>query len=86
MAGYGVFRFLVEFVRDSESMIAGWFSMGQLLSLPMWGIAGFLFWYALTHAPAITPRVPAPAPAGTGLELSATSTHDRCGSRDDSAR
>jgi phosphatidylglycerol---prolipoprotein diacylglyceryl transferase len=62
-AGYGVFRFLVEFVRDSESMIAGWFSMGQLLSLPMWGIAGFLFWYALTHAPAITPRVPAPAPA-----------------------
>jgi phosphatidylglycerol:prolipoprotein diacylglycerol transferase len=47
-AGYGVFRFLVEFVRDSESVIVAWFSMGQLLSLPMWAAAAFLFWWALT--------------------------------------
>jgi phosphatidylglycerol---prolipoprotein diacylglyceryl transferase len=51
LAGYGVFRFAVEFFRDSESKIAGWFSMGQLLSLPMWAAAAFLFWYALTRPP-----------------------------------
>jgi phosphatidylglycerol:prolipoprotein diacylglycerol transferase len=39
LAGYGLFRFLVELVRDSESVIAGWFSMGQALSLPMLAIA-----------------------------------------------
>ena len=39
---YGVFRFAVEFFRDSESMIYGWFSMGQLLSLPMWAAAAVL--------------------------------------------
>ena len=46
LLGYGIFRFAVEFVRDSESMIYGWFSMGQLLSLPMWAAAAFFFWYA----------------------------------------
>jgi phosphatidylglycerol:prolipoprotein diacylglycerol transferase len=46
LLGYGIFRFAVEFVRDSESMIYGWFSMGQLLSLPMWAGAAFLLWYA----------------------------------------
>lgn len=43
---YGLFRFVVEFFRDSESKIAGWFSMGQALSLPMWAAAAFFFWYA----------------------------------------
>ncbi len=46
-AGYGAARFFVEFFRDSESMIYGWFSMGMALSIPMWIIAGFFFWYAL---------------------------------------
>ena len=51
LLGYGVFRFAVEFFRDSESMIYGWFSMGQLLSLPMWAAAAFFLWYA-TQRPA----------------------------------
>ncbi len=53
--GYGAARFFVEFFRDSESMIAGssWFSMGMLLSLPMWAAAAFFFWLAL--------KKPAPA-------------------------
>ncbi len=45
--GYGLARFSVEFFRDSESMIYGWFSMGMLLSLPMWAAAAFFFWVAL---------------------------------------
>ena len=49
LLGYGIFRFAVEFVRDSESMIYGWFSMGQLLSLPMWAAAAYFFWYAAQH-------------------------------------
>ena len=47
LTGYGAFRFIGEFFRDSESKIAGWFSMGQALSLPMWAAAAFFFWYAL---------------------------------------
>ena len=39
LAGYGVFRFLVEFVRSPDAHIGylawGWLTMGQLLSLPM---------------------------------------------------
>lgn len=46
LLGYGLFRFAVEFFRDSESMIYGWFSMGQLLSLPMWAAAAYFLWYA----------------------------------------
>jgi phosphatidylglycerol:prolipoprotein diacylglycerol transferase len=47
LLGYGIFRFAVEFFRDSESMIYGWFSMGQLLSLPMWAAAALFLWYAM---------------------------------------
>jgi phosphatidylglycerol:prolipoprotein diacylglycerol transferase len=47
LIGYGLCRFTAEFFRDSESKIAGWFSMGQALSLPMWAAAAFFFWYAL---------------------------------------
>lgn len=47
LTGYGICRFAAEFFRDSESKIAGWFSMGQALSLPMWAAAAFFFWYAL---------------------------------------
>jgi phosphatidylglycerol:prolipoprotein diacylglycerol transferase len=48
LLGYGLFRFIAEFFRDSESKIYGWFSMGQLLSLPMWAAAAFFLWYALS--------------------------------------
>jgi phosphatidylglycerol:prolipoprotein diacylglycerol transferase len=50
LTGYGAFRFIGEFFRDSESKIAGWFSMGQALSLPMWAAAAFFFWYAFSRA------------------------------------
>lgn len=56
LAGYGLFRFLAEFVRDSESMIFAWFSMGHALSLPMWAVAAFFFWYALRNPPAKTAK------------------------------
>ncbi len=39
LAGYGLFRFLLEFLRQPDAQIGylafGWFTMGQLLSLPM---------------------------------------------------
>ena len=41
LAGYGVFRFLVEFLRLPDEHIGylafNWFTMGQLLTLPMIG-------------------------------------------------
>jgi len=46
--GYGVFRFLVEFVREPDAQLGflwGGATMGQLLSLPMvlFGVAGLLW-------------------------------------------
>ena len=39
LLGYGVFRFLVEFVREPDAQLGylafGWVTMGQVLSLPM---------------------------------------------------
>jgi len=39
LIGYGVFRFVVEFVREPDAQLGylafGWLTMGQLLSLPM---------------------------------------------------
>jgi phosphatidylglycerol:prolipoprotein diacylglycerol transferase len=39
LIGYGVFRFMVEFVREPDQHIGylafDWFTMGQLLTLPM---------------------------------------------------
>jgi phosphatidylglycerol:prolipoprotein diacylglycerol transferase len=39
LLGYGVFRFLVEFVREPDAHIGylalGWLTMGHVLSLPM---------------------------------------------------
>jgi phosphatidylglycerol:prolipoprotein diacylglycerol transferase len=45
---YGLFRFLVEFVRQPDAHIGflfQFFSMGQLLSLPMFLVGSFMFWY-----------------------------------------
>lgn len=48
LAGYGVFRFIVEFAREPDGYLGLLFmnlSMGQLLSLPMIiiGLAGFIY-------------------------------------------
>ena len=55
LTGYGLFRFIAEFFRDSESKIYGWFSMGQALSLPMWAAAAFFFWWAYHRSAAARP-------------------------------
>lgn len=51
---YGVFRFLVEFVRVPDPQYGylafGWLTMGQILSAPMIVGGGFLFWYAYWRA------------------------------------
>lgn len=46
IGGYGVARFLVEFVREPDAQlgfVVGWLSMGQILSLPMIAIGVTLF-------------------------------------------
>lgn len=46
LLAYGVFRFMVEFVREPDVEIGllayGWFSMGQLLCVPMIVLGGWL--------------------------------------------
>ena len=60
---YGVFRFVVEFVRVPDADIGylafGWLTMGQVLSLPL--VALGLFLLALSRrAPTLQPVLPAP--------------------------
>ncbi len=53
-AGYGVSRFLVEFVRDSPSHPMGpdhWLTTGMLLSLPMVLFGAFLIYRAFNQPP-----------------------------------
>ena len=55
---YGIFRFLVEFVRMPDAQLGylafGWLTMGQVLSLPL--IALGLFWLWRSHsAPTLQP-------------------------------
>jgi len=58
LMGYGVFRFLVEFVRQPDAQLGfvalNWMSMGQLLSLPMIiaGIIIMIWAYRRNSAPA----------------------------------
>ena len=57
---YGMFRFLVEFVREPDAQLGylawGWLTMGQLLSLPL--IVLGLVWIAMSRrAPTLQPRV-----------------------------
>jgi len=46
LLGYGVFRFMVEFVREPDSHLGfialNWMTMGQLLTLPMIAIGVWL--------------------------------------------
>jgi phosphatidylglycerol:prolipoprotein diacylglycerol transferase len=53
VAGYGLFRFIVEFFRQPDEhlgFIFSIFSMGQLLSLPMFLLGSFMV-FKLTRAP-----------------------------------
>jgi phosphatidylglycerol:prolipoprotein diacylglycerol transferase len=46
-AFYGLFRYIAEMFRDSDTVFPGWLSVGQALSIPMWIAAALLFWLAL---------------------------------------
>ena len=58
---YGVFRFVVEFVRVPDEGLGylafGWLTMGQLLSLPLIALGLFLFWLS-RRSPTLQPAVP----------------------------
>jgi phosphatidylglycerol:prolipoprotein diacylglycerol transferase len=58
---YGVFRFVVEFVRVPDQQLGylafDWLTMGQLLSLPLVAIGLFLLWLSRRQ-----PEPPAPVP------------------------
>ncbi len=45
--GYGAFRFFVEFFREPDGPLLGWFSMGMALSIPLWAAACAFLWIAL---------------------------------------
>lgn len=53
LLGYGVFRFIVEFVRVPDSHLGylafGWLTMGQVLSLPMMLLGGTMIFLAYRH-------------------------------------
>lgn len=63
---YGVFRFLVEFVREPDAQIGylawGWLTMGQVLSLPLIALGLYWLWRSRT-APTLQPGLPQPARA-----------------------
>jgi phosphatidylglycerol:prolipoprotein diacylglycerol transferase len=65
---YGVFRFIVEFVRvpdeQLEYLAFGWLTMGQVLSMPLILLGLYLLWLS-RRAPTLYPVTPAPA---TGKE------------------
>ena len=48
---YGVFRFVIEFVREPDAHIGylygGWLTMGQVLSLPLVAVGLFLLWLSV---------------------------------------
>ena len=56
---YGVFRYIAEFFRDSDTVFPHWLSVGQALSIPMWIVAALLFWAAfrrpLARAKSVNP-------------------------------
>lgn len=43
---YGLFRYIAEIFRDSDTVFPHWLSVGQALSIPMWIAAALLFWLA----------------------------------------
>lgn len=73
---YGVFRFLVEFVREPDAHIGylagGWLTMGQVLSLPLIAVGLVLLWLS-RRAPTlpIVPPPPVEAPEKKNAKASA---------------
>ena len=65
---YGVFRFVVEFVRVPDAQLGylafGWLTMGQVLSLPLVALGLFLLWLS-RRSPTL-----APAPAAAAAPRS----------------
>ena len=59
---YGVFRFVVEFVRLPDAQLGylafGWLTMGQLLSLPLIVLGLYWLWKSRTQ-PVLQPQLPA---------------------------
>lgn len=57
---YGVFRFVVEFVRVPDAQLGyiafGWLTMGQLLSLPLIALGLFLLWLS-RRSPTLQPAL-----------------------------
>lgn len=55
LLGYGVFRFAVEFVRVPDAhldyLLAGWVTMGQILTLPMILAGILMIWLGYTRYP-----------------------------------
>ncbi|PWE16694.1 prolipoprotein diacylglyceryl transferase [Marinicauda salina] len=55
LAGYGVFRSLVELVREPDAhmpeALQGYVTMGMILSLPLIIAGGYLIWRAFNRAP-----------------------------------
>lgn len=62
---YGIFRFLVEFVREPDAHIGyiafGWLTMGQVLSLPLVAVGLLLLWLS-RRAPTLRPAATAESP------------------------
>ena len=54
LGGYGLFRFIVEFVREPDAQLGtflgGIFSMGQFLSLPMFLLGSYMVFRLLRSA------------------------------------
>ncbi len=52
-AGYGISRFLVEFVREPDAQMGflagGWLTMGMALSLPLMGVGAWLVLRSMGH-------------------------------------
>ncbi|MFQ5995548.1 MAG: prolipoprotein diacylglyceryl transferase [Acidiferrobacterales bacterium] len=55
---YGVFRFLVEFVREPDAHIGylafGWLTTGHVLTFPMILLGGWMMWWAYRRQPGRT--------------------------------
>lgn len=47
---YGLFRYIAEFFRDSDTVFPHWLSVGQALSIPMWIASALLLWLALRRS------------------------------------
>ncbi len=61
LCGYGLFRFFVELFRQPDSQLGvylNFFSMGQLLSLPVFLIGGFLLFWLNRIKPESSPKKP----------------------------